>query len=354
MKVTFILPMYLNSPSGGFKVVYEYANRLTDLGHQVTVVHPRNIELQTGVAESVKKRLWKYKQRLANRPLVSWFEVNKKVDLLLVPDLKEEGIPDADVIFATACETAFPVAVYSARKGKKFYLIQSYETWNQAEEMVLASWKLPLRKIVISRQLFEIASGMGEQRRTTYIPNGIDFADFRLLTPLNERGLRIGMLAHSNEGKGTRDGLQALELVKQKFPALQAVLFGTEPRLEYIPDWVHYERQPTKTRLVDLYNGCRIFLNPSWSEGWGLTSAEAMACGCALVTADNGGASEFSVDGESALFAPIKQPELLADRILSLLGDDQLRQQIALAGYKRIQQFTWERAVNSLLEAISS
>ncbi len=354
MRVTFVLPMYLNSPSGGFKVVYEYANRLTDLGHQVTVIHPRNIEPQTGVAEAVKKCLWKSKQRLANRPLVSWFDVNKNVDLLLVTDLKEFNIPDADAVFATACETAFPVAVYSARKGKKFYLIQSYETWNQAEDVVQASWKLPLHKIVISRQLLEIASGMGEQQRTTYIPNGIDFADFRLLAPINERGLRIGMLAHPNEGKGTKDGVQAIEIVKQKYPELQAVLFGTEPRLGYIPDWIHYERQPTKARLVDLYNGCRIFLSPSWSEGWGLTSAEAMACGCALVTADNGGASEFSIDGESALFAAIKRPELLADRILRLLDDDGLRQKIALSGSQRIQEFAWERAVNSLLETISS
>lgn len=346
--------MYLNSPSGGFKVVYEYANRLTDFGHQVTIIHPRNIEPQSGLAQTVKKRLWTYKQQLVNRPLVSWFDVHKDINLLLVTDLKEANIPDADVVFATACETAFPVAVYSARKGKKFYLVQSYETWKQSEEFVLASWELPLHKIVISRQLFEIASGVGEQGRTTHIPNGIDFADFRLLAPINERGLRIGMLAHPNEEKGTIDGVQAIEMVKQKYPELQAVLFGTEPRLGYIPDWIHYERQPTTARLVDLYNGCRIFLNPSWSEGWGLTSAEAMACGCALVTADNGGASEFSIDGESALFAPIKRPELLADRMLKLLGDDQLRKQIALAGYKGIQQFTWERAVNSLLEAISS
>lgn len=353
MKVTFVLPMYLNSPSGGFKVVYEYANRLAGFGHQVTVIHPRNIEPQSGVAEAIKKRFWEYKQRLASRPLVSWFDVNKKVGLLLVTGLKEANIPDADVIFATACETAFPVAVYSARKGKKFYLVQSYETWNQTEEMVLASWKLPLHKIVISRSLFEIASRMGEQRRTTYIPNGIDFADFRLLAPINGREVRIGMLAHPNEAKGTRDGVQALELVKQKYPHLEAVLFGTEPRLDFIPDWIRYERQPAKAKLVELYNSCRIFLNPSWAEGWGLTSAEAMACGCALVTADNGGASEFSIDGENALVVPAKQPDLLADRILSLLANDHLRQKIALAGSQRIQEFTWERAVNSLLEAIS-
>lgn len=346
--------MYLNSPSGGFKVVYEYANRLSLLGHQATVIHPRNIEPQRGLNQAIKKRLWKYKLQLASRQLVPWFPVNADVNLLLVPDLSQNNIPDADVIFATACQTAFPVAAYSARKGKKFYLIQSYETWNQPEDIVLASWKLPLCKVVISRHLRGIASGLSERQRTIHIPNGIDFSDFKLLTPIGERELRIGMLAHPGEAKGTKDGLQALEIVKQKYPKLQVVLFGTEARLEVIPEWISYERQPTTSRLVELYNCCRIFLNPSWTEGWGLPAAEAMACGCALVSADNGGVNDFCVNGESAFIVPVKRPELLADRILTLLDDDELQQQVALAGYQCIQRFTWERAVNSMVEAMSA
>ncbi|MFN0110566.1 MAG: glycosyltransferase family 4 protein [Blastocatellia bacterium] len=354
MKITFVLPMYLDTPSGGFKVVYEYANRLSSLGHQVTVVHPRSVEAQRGFTQTIKQRLWEPKLRLTHRPLISWFQVRSEVTLSLVLDLREGNIPDADVIFATACETAFPVASYSAAKGRKFYLTQSYETWKQSEETVMASWKLPMRKIVVSRHLFEIAARLEEQNQTSHIPIGIDFSDFNLLIPIASRELRVGMLAHPNQAKGAQDGARALEIVKQNFPELQVVMFGTEARLPLIPDWVDYERRPTKTRLAELYNECRIFLNPSWTEGWGLTSAEAMACGCALVTTDNGGASEFAVDNETALMAPIQQPELLADKLLKLLRDDSLRQQIALSGYQSIQQFTWERAVNSLLGAISN
>lgn len=354
MKITFVLPMYLNVPSGGFKVVYEYANRLTALGHQVTVVHPRKLEASTGFIEAIKKRLWKSKQRLANRPLVSWVVMDAGVNLLLVTDLSEAHIPDADVVIATACETAFPVAVYAPRKGKKFSLVQAYETWNKSEEFVLASWKLPLHKIVISQHLFEIACELGEEHRTTRIPNGIDLANFQLRTPINERALRIGMLAHPNEAKGTRDGVQALEIVRQTRPDVQAVFFGTEPRLDLIPDWIQYERQPATDKLVDLYNSCRIFLNPSWTEGWGLTSAEAMACGCALVSADNGGVNDFCVNGETGLIVPIKSPKLLAEGILELLANDELRMQLASAGHRNVQQFSWERAANSLLKVLST
>lgn len=346
--------MYLNAPSGGFKVVYEYANRLTALGHQVAIVHPRTLEPSTSPIEAIKKRLWKFKQRMVNHPLVSWIEVDTGVNLLLVTDLSETNIPDADVVIATACETAFPVATFAARNGKKFYLVQSYETWNQPEEFVLASWKLPLHKIVISRHLFEIACELREGHRTTRIPNGIDLADFQLRTPITKRELRIGMLAHPNEAKGTRDGVQALEIIRRTYSHVQVVFFGTEARLNFIPDWIRYKRQPAKDKLVDLYNSCRIFLNPSWTEGWGLTSAEAMACGCALVSADNGGVNDFCVNGETGVIVPIKSPELLAEGILKLLANDELRVKLALAGHRNIQQFTWERAATSLFEALSS
>ena len=346
--------MYLNVPSGGFKVVYKYANRLTALGHQVTVVHPRTLETSRGFIEAIKKRLWKSKQRLANCPLVSWVEVDAGVNLLLATDLSETNIPDANIVIATACETAFPVATYAGRKGKKFYLVQSYETWNRPEEFVLASWKLPLHKIVISRHLFEIARELGEGHRTTWIPNGIDLVNFQLRTPITKRDLRIGMLAHPNEAKGTRDGVQAMEIVRRAHPDVQAVFFGTEPRLDLIPDWIAYERQPATDKLVDLYNSCRIFLNPSWMEGWGLTSAEAMACGCALVSADNGGVNDFCVNGETGLIVPIKSPELLAEGILQLFANDELRVKLAVAGHRNTQQFTWERATTSLLEVLMS
>src|SRR5690349_19634552 len=138
--------MYLNVPSGGFKVVYEYANRLHHRGHQITIVHPRNIDITDGLVEQAKARLWQFKVRAKNHPLVPWFQVETGIKLGLVADLREPSIPDGDAIFATAYETAFPVANYSSKKGKKLYLIQSYETWNGEEHDVQASWKLPLHK----------------------------------------------------------------------------------------------------------------------------------------------------------------------------------------------------------------
>ncbi|MFN0088092.1 MAG: glycosyltransferase family 4 protein [Blastocatellia bacterium] len=349
MQITFVLPMYLDVPSGGFKVVYEYANRLQARGHRVTLIHPRTIERAPGAVEAFKRFAWRYKIRLRDRPLVPWFPLHPGVRALLAPDLGAESIPPGDAIFATAFETSFPVYACPADRGRKFYLIQSYEEWNGPKEKVRESWRLPLRKVVVSRRLMAHARELGVGESTVLIPIGLDFSQFRATTPIDRRPtLRVGMVAHPNELKGMRDGIAALEMARAEIPDLRAVLFGTPPRDAAIPAWMDYLQRPAPERMVSLHNSCRIFLHPSRAEGWGLPAAEAMACGCALVSADNGGVHEFATDEVSALIAPIKSPPELARRIVRLLRDDELRQRIARAGAEQVGQFTWDRAVDQL------
>ncbi|MDX2034602.1 MAG: glycosyltransferase family 4 protein [Blastocatellia bacterium] len=353
MKLTFILPMYLDVPSGGFKVVYEYANRLQGRGHRVTLIHPRTIERAPGVVDALKRVVWPHKIRWRNRPLVPWFPLRPEVEVRLVPDLGAASVPRGDAIIATAYETAFPVAGYPADRGRKFHLIQSYETWSGPEERVRASWRLPMRKIVVSRALLATAAELGVERDTMHIPIALDAAQFYVATPIEKRPApRVSMVAHPNESKGMRDGLAALDMARAEVPELEAALFGTQPRDASIPAWMEYLQLPAAERIRALHNSCRVFLHPSWSEGWGLPAAEAMACGCALVSADNGGVHEFAADEESALIAPIKSPSELARRIVRLLRDDDLRVRIARAGAERARAFSWERAVERMEEAL--
>ncbi|MFT3914652.1 MAG: glycosyltransferase family 4 protein [Anaeromyxobacteraceae bacterium] len=112
-----------------------------------------------------------------------------------------------------------------------------------------------------------------------------------------------------------------------------------------------YERRPSPARLRALYNEAAVFLAPSWTEGFGLTPAEAMACGAAVVATDAGGFREFAHDGETALVVPARAPEALAAALLRLVRDPALRVRLARAGHALIQGFTWARAADGL-EAI--
>src|SRR6185436_16315352 len=118
--------------------------------------------------------------------------------------------------------------------------IQHYETWDGSQEEVNCTWLLPLHKIVIAKWLLNLAKEFGEAERTTYIPNGLDFSHFRIIAPVTNRPLRVGMLAHSFAWKGTTDGLAALEQARKLVPEMQAILFGTHPRPSMLPGWIEY------------------------------------------------------------------------------------------------------------------
>jgi glycosyltransferase involved in cell wall biosynthesis len=341
--------MFLAVPAGGYKVVYEYANRLQARGHQVTVVHPRNIAPQPGWREYVKSRFWPLKLHWRHQPLISWFPLAPRVTVKLVPDLRERYLPDSDVIIATGFETAFAVNECGAKKGSKFYFIQHYEDWDGDAARVRASWQLPLHKLVIAQWLYNIAVELGEEHRASYLPNGLDFSVFYVTHPPAERRQpRVAMMAHRLAFKGTSYGLEALRLARQRIPELQAVLFGIEPRPADLDGWCEYVQLPDAAALRELYNSVQAFLNPSLSEGWGLPAMEAMACGCALVSADNQGIRDFAEADESALLVPIKRADLLAERICEALTNENLRLRLAKNAEQSIRRFTWEKAVTRL------
>src|SRR5262249_34102758 len=110
-------------------------------------------------------------------------------------------------------------------------------------------------------------------------------------------------------------------------------------------------QQPTAEELLAIYNSCAVFLHPSWIEGWPLPPAEALACGCALVAAANLGVKDYAEHGTTALLTEIKNPEALAQSLVEVLNNFSLRQRLAEAGHRKINEFTWERAVG-LLEGL--
>lgn len=83
-------------------------------------------------------------------------------------------------------------------------------------------------------------------------------------------------------------------------------------------------------------------------EGWGLTIGEAMMCGQAVVCTDNKGYLEMAKDGYNALVAPVGDSQTLANNIVRLITDDNLRYQIASNGLTYIRQFDIEESYRKL------
>jgi glycosyltransferase involved in cell wall biosynthesis len=351
MRISFLLPGRSAGPSGGYQVVYEYADRLARNGHRVSVVHPWSCEPPSGIRNALRARLWAAWHRTRRGSLVPWLKVGSEVALRAVAYPGPGAFGDADAVIATAWQTARWVVEASRDRGNGYYLIQGYETWDDAQA-VRASWRLPLQKIVISGWLEEIADEMGEGPRTRLVRNGVDFERFGVDIPAAERPVRVGALL--SPFKRPDDVIAALSLARQRIPELTASTFGAGPRPDRLPEWVGYTRRPDFVALRALYNSCSVFLQASGEEGWGLPATESMACGCALVTYDNGGSREYAVNGSTAIVVSEHSPAALAEAIVGLAGDRELRLRLARQGRARVETFTWPRAVRELEEAIGA
>jgi glycosyltransferase involved in cell wall biosynthesis len=100
--------------------------------------------------------------------------------------------------------------------------------------------------------------------------------------------------------------------------------------------------------MADFYNQCSIFLVSSSGEGFGLPALEAMACGAAVVSTDNGGVSDYAHPGENILLAPVGDSGAMADQLELLLTDDGLRQRLICAGFATAESFSWDRATDAI------
>ena len=98
----------------------------------------------------------------------------------------------------------------------------------------------------------------------------------------------------------------------------------------------------------DVYNLADVFLFPSAMEGFGLTVAEAMASGLAVVASNRGSIPEVVADGESGFVCDPERPEGFVARLVTLLREPALRRRFGAAGRERADQlYRWERCVDS-------
>lgn len=355
MKIIFVLPSI--GIGGGVRIVTEYANHLVDRGHDVCVIYPRTLTSQLilrinpnrffikKIAYYIIKTLrFSSKPKLVNGQ--KWFELKAK--LIEVPTLNEKYIPEGDAIIATWWETAFSVANFSENKGKKFYLIQHYEIWGGPEKLVHQTYKFNIQKIIIAKWIYRKLMDLGvPEDQMKYIPNAINFDNFKVTMPMETRNSRVAMQFNDNVFKGINDGINTLIRVKRDYSDLKAILFGISSRPKYLPEWIEYIQNPSQDELINnIYNKSSIYLCSSWAEGWHLPPAEAMACGCAVVSTDIGGVEDYAIDEVTALLSPPKNPDLLAKNLLRLLKDDEFRLKLAKAGNKNIRKFNWKRTID--------
>ena len=102
---------------------------------------------------------------------------------------------------------------------------------------------------------------------------------------------------------------------------------------------VHFLSAVDRPSLVQLYSGAAMLLHPSFIEGFGNPLAEAMACGCPMVTSDCSAMPE--VTGGAALLADPHDAGALAAALKRVADDPALAADLRARGLERAAQLDW-------------
>jgi phosphatidylinositol alpha-1,6-mannosyltransferase len=222
-----------------------------------------------------------------------------------------------------------------------------------------------------------IARRFKDKNKLTKIAPGIDTEHFR---PLDGRELRekygiadrativsVGRLVHR---KGQDRLVEAMPLVLKEIPEAHLVFIGEGPHRKKLDQLVKRHKLENHVTFIgriqysDLprhFSLGDIFAMPSRSrlfglevEGLGIVYLEASACGLPVVGGNSGGAPDAVKEGITGFVVDGNKLPEIADRIITLLKDDELRNQMGNAGRSwAMEEWQWKRwsqAFNQVLK----
>jgi glycosyltransferase involved in cell wall biosynthesis len=110
-----------------------------------------------------------------------------------------------------------------------------------------------------------------------------------------------------------------------------------------------------RSELVDLYYNADVFaFAPIWDEGFGIPPVEAMAAGAPVVATRSGAIPETVKDKQTGFLVNKNDPLALAESILKLLQDDNLRAKMGRAARDWVHgNFIWDRAAERMFKCYS-
>jgi glycosyltransferase involved in cell wall biosynthesis len=142
--------------------------------------------------------------------------------------------------------------------------------------------------------------------------------------------------------------LRAIPLVLAQRPDARFVIVGRGP-LEAelkalaqslgIMDQVRFVGFVPNVELPDYLSAMDVYVSTSLSDaGIAASTAEAMACGLPVVTTDSGENGRWIEPGSNGFLVPVSEHGALAEKLLCLIADPELRSRLGAAGRATIQE----------------
>lgn len=358
-EITFAFPT--TGVSGGLRAVVEISNELERRGHNVTICVPTlPLTRPTSPRELASAAIHTWK-RHGDMDSIDWIDTAATVkEVPSLHPLFARFLPDAEAVIATWWKTAEYVPRYPESKGEPLYFVQHFETHAGPEQRVVDTYRADMPKVCTSPWLTDKVKAVdGSGTVHGPIAYGVDHDMFYKEDDGYDvsEPVTVGMMYNFGEWKGSAEGIEAYRRATQQSDIdTELVLYGkAEP--DTLPVDAEFHVLPEQDRLRQLYNQMDLFVMPSHHEGFGMPPMEAMACGTAVLATDVGGVPVYgrTEDGDPVVeIVPPRDVDALTDALTGLLEHKQRIADLAEAGHRRIQDFTWERCADEFEEIVGA
>lgn len=152
--------------------------------------------------------------------------------------------------------------------------------------------------------------------------------------------------------------IKVFDIISKQKPELKLVLSGPDSffwqklQKENKNPNVYFTGFITDEQLVSLYQNAQMFIMPSLEEGFGLPILEAMACSCPVISSNAGSLPEIG-DKAAAYFDP-KDENDMYQKIVKVLEDKKLQQELIRKGLERYKIFSWDKLAQQTLDIYAS
>lgn len=205
-----------------------------------------------------------------------------------------------------------------------------------------------------------VADGVPNDRAVT-VHEGIDVDHVFAAEPVNVHEAFwlphlapiVGNVAALVPHKGQRYLIDAAHCVVQQVPDARFVILGEGELREHLEHQLrehHLEKHVLlpgfRTDVLGCIKGFDVFVMSSVTEGLGTSLLDAMACARPIVATRAGGIPEIVENEINGLLVPIRDAQALADAIVRMLRDPEMRRRMGDAGFARVnERFTVDRMV---------
>ena len=190
--------------------------------------------------------------------------------------------------------------------------------------------------------------------------NGVDNEYFEIGVAENPNTLLfVGLISPR---KGLLDLVKAMKIIIERIQDVKLNIVGSIESKKYsdilneyvktnkLKGNVNFTGYLSEAELKQKYREATLFVLPSYEESQGIVLLEAMACGKPVVASNVGGIPFVVEEGKTGLLFESGNVEDLADKIMTILKNEELGEKMGEAGRERAKEFTWDKIAERTVE----